>query len=495
VSAAARDEGGGETRRVARAAAISGIATVVAALAGVGRVKLYAVFLGAAGVGVISQVQNLQNTLNVLAMLGVGLGVSRDIARARGRGDGVAVRRVYSTARVLVLGASLAGVAAVALFSRRLSILLFGDPGYAWLLLWTAPTLLFATLSRALTQVLGGFAEYGVTARYTLASSGLSVAFLVLLLPALGLPGAGLALPLTALASWVVVELLFRRQHPELRAAGFGYHPSVGRALLAVGAASLIIGTADQLALLAIRTRLIQAQGLEANGWFQGVWGLSQHVLTAAISFQGAYSFARVSELRDPVARSAETDRTLRMTLLLVTPMAAGMILLREPMVRVFLSPEFEPSLPLFAPQAAGTLLRAVGLAIGIGALAVAPLKAWLWIGLGTSGCFVLSYWLLAGGQGLMAAPTAYAISGAFHVLASWYVMRRYGGLRLDRSMVRFTGISLLLVVATFVVADRSLLSYAWGGLLLAGWGLLGITRDEGRKLLRVLAGRFGRRP
>ena len=61
---------GASMRPVLKAAGASSTAAVVSALAGAVRVKVYAVFLGPAGVGIASQVQTVTNTLQVLASLG-----------------------------------------------------------------------------------------------------------------------------------------------------------------------------------------------------------------------------------------------------------------------------------------------------------------------------------------------------------------------------------------------------------------------------------------
>ena len=80
-------------RRLVEAAAASGLASVVATLTGLVRVKLYALLLGVAGVGVISQVQNLHNLLSVVAMMGLGFGIARQVARARSAGEAEAVQK------------------------------------------------------------------------------------------------------------------------------------------------------------------------------------------------------------------------------------------------------------------------------------------------------------------------------------------------------------------------------------------------------------------
>ena len=262
-------------RRLARAAAASAVATVILAAGGVVRVKLYAVFLGASGLGVISQIQSLLNALAVLAMLGTGVGISREVARARG-GAGAAASppTVLATARLLAGGTALLLAGGMVLAAEPLSRLLLGARDYRLLVGLAAPVLLFTILARLTTEALNGYGDYRRNAVGMIASAALSVSFALPLLWMLQLPGAVLALLLGSAGTWGVVHMLFRWGHPD--AAGRGARPDrdTARTLVRLGGVSLAIATADQLALLTVRSRLIHLHGVEANGLFQGVWGL-----------------------------------------------------------------------------------------------------------------------------------------------------------------------------------------------------------------------------
>jgi len=469
-------------RRLVEAAAASGLASVVATLTGFLRVKLYALLLGVAGVGVISQVQNLHNLLSVVAMMGLGFGIARQVARARSAGDAEAVQSVLATARVLVGGASFVLVAAVLLLAGPLSTWLLGDPRYASLLRIAAPAVAFAALGRVLHEVLNGHSSYWATSLSTLISSVLGVALLGPLMLWMGLKGAAAALPAAAFIAWLVVVLMFRKTRPELKHAAPGAVAATARILLTLGAATLTIAVADQVALLLIRVQLIRWHGLTANGWFQGVWGLSQCLLNVTVVFLGSYAVASISGLPQRSQRHAELHRSLRMTLLLTVPMAAAMILLREPLVRLFLSEEFLPAVPFFPYQAGGILCRAVGLSLGIGLLTSEPARGWLLLGLSAPAAFLGTFWLLAGSHEVLAAPAAYLISGLVYALFAAFLTRRHLHLQLRRRELRILLAAAVLLVALVMVADASPRSYVIGAGLLLTWFVLSVRLDELKK-------------
>lgn len=466
-------------RRLVEAAAASGAASVVATLTGFVRVKLYALLLGVAGVGVISQVQNLHNLLSVVAMMGLGFGIARQVARARGAGEAEAVQSVLATARLLTGAASFVLVAAVLLFAEPLSAWLLGDPSYAWLLRVSAPALAFAALGRVLHEVLNGHGAYWATSLSTLIASVLGVALLAPLMLWMGLEGAATALPVAAFAAWLVVVLVFHRTRPELTHASPGVAGDTARILLRLGAATLAIATADQVALLLIRAQLIRWHGLAANGWFQGVWGLSQYLLNVTVVFLSSYAVASISELPRREERHAELHRSLRMTLLLTVPMAAGMILFREPLVRIFLSEEFLPAVPFFPYQAGGILFRAVGLALGIGLLASEPARGWLVLGLSAPVSFLATFWVLAGSHDVLAAPVAYLVSGLVYAVLAALLTRRYLHLHLRRRELRILLTAVVLLAIQVRIADASLGSMAMGAGLLLFWFAASVRLDE----------------
>jgi O-antigen/teichoic acid export membrane protein len=452
------------------------------------------VFLGAAGVGVISQVQALQNTLGVLSSLGMGVGISREVARARGCGDEASARAVVRTARALGLGMSLLLVTAVALAARPVATLLLGDPKYAPLFLLALPALVPNTLSRMLGDVLNGRRDVRANAINGIVTSLLGIAILPILLWRLGVTGAALSLSISATVTWIVIAALLRRRHPDLRGAGVAIERPVARTLLGIGAASLFLSAIDQVIVLVMRSRMIAAAGVHGNGLFQGVWGLSQYSLNIAVAFLTTYAFARVQESRDPAELRRETNHALRTTLLMMAPLSASLVLGRRLLIEIFLSREFAPAAPLFAWQATGDLIRAAGGAAGVGLLAVVSPGVWIAVGLCGSLSFIGIFLLLVARTGILAGSQAWMLSGAIYLVATCVVMRRRAELRFEPRLRLLALSSAALLGGMILVADGSPRSYVWGGALLLAWSATAVRPAELRGAWRRVRGRLSRR-
>lgn len=484
---------GASMRPVVKAAGASSTAAVVSALTGAVRFKLYAVLLGPAGVGVVSQVQALANTLVVLSSLGVGVGLTREIAQARGSGDAGRATKAAATARGLGVGLASVLSLAVVVLARPLASRLLGDAGYAWLLILAVPTLVFTTLGRVIGEIVSGLRDYVLSAAATIVTSVVGLIVAGVLVVRFGLPGAAASIAIGALVSWLVLSGMLRRSHPELARTGFAVHGDVAKALLSVGAASLTLAIADQLILLALRARLIAQEGIAGNGLFQGVWGLSQTSLAIAVAFLMSYSFARLQEVTAREDRVRETNHAVRMILLLMAPLTAGVILGRFLLIRIFLSDQFLPAAPLFAWQAIGDLLSATGRALGVGVLAVASVRTWLTLGLVGSGTFLVAFLLLVGTQGILAGPQAWAVAGVLYLAATYVVMRRTLDLTLYPRCRQLAWASAGLVGGAAWVADGSLRSYALGAGLVAAWCAVAVRMSDVREVLEALRRRLGR--
>jgi O-antigen/teichoic acid export membrane protein len=188
-----------------------------------------------------------------------------------------------------------------------------------------------------------------------------------------------------------------------------------------------------------------------------------------------------------------ETNHALRTTLLMMAPLSASLVLGRGLLIEIFLSREFAPAAPLFAWQASGDLLRAVGGAAGVGLLAVAPPGVWIAVGLCGSLSFIGIFLLLVAKTGIAAGSQAWMLSGIVYLSVTWVVMRRRAGLRLD-SRSRLLGVSsTALLGATILLADGSLRSYLWWGVLLLAWSVTAVRAAEVRGAWARVRRRLGR--
>lgn len=468
-------------RKTLRAAAASGTGTAASIAAGLVRVKLLAVFLGPAGLGVVSQLTSLVQTLSVGANLGLGVAVTKSMAQARGRGDDATARLAASTSFLTV--AASAAVAAIALLAAApvAASGLLGDPRLAYAVAACTGAVLFGALTQIGNDIANGLRDVRTTTLSAIAGSAVSVALVSALVPSLRLKGAVACVPLMAIAGTVIsLGILVARQRrmllPPPRPA---FSAPLLRTFAKIGFASLAMGLADQLVLLGIRTDLIRRFGPEANGFFQGTFGISQQIVAVAVAFHGAYSFPKVSEARTNEEANHEVQEAFRVTVLLLGAAAGSLVLGRHLLVHGLLSPQFTTSLGYLPWQAAGHFARGAGLAIALGVLPRAGVRAWAMLGIGGAALFGGWHAVLTPYLGATAPSVAWCLAGWAFLAAAYWQLRRATAFRIGRR-----GAAVLLLAGPVLAGLARLSDHGWkggagGAVLLAAWLSVAIRPDD----------------
>jgi PST family polysaccharide transporter len=471
------------------------------------RVKIVAVLLLPAGVGITAQATNLLNTLTVLLFLGLGPGVAKFLAAHQAEGDDDAAARVVTTSAAALLLSSVVGFVLGILLAQPLAAWAFEDASLTILVLISlagVPFAVFYNLGRAFLQ---GHKEVRAIAIANVGSAALSFATVIPLVRIWGVTGAVVNISLTwALNAGFYWYFWIRKGGGRLfQRAAFDW--AVLRELVRYGAASLAVGAAASFALLAVRRLIITELGADANGLYQAVYGLSIQYMTLVTGAMATYSFAQLSGIASRMAEGPERreelhreiNNNVRLVLLVIVPVLAAVALLRNLGLIVFYSPEFLPAAPLFPLQALGDLFMACAWAFGLALLPLGRVAAWLLINLSAPAVFLGGAAALLPPQGLRGVVLAYAVAQALQAGLSWWYLRRATGFRLAPRNARLLALSVVALSAIAALARDDAIGYGFGAAILVAWVILAPTREElrhGWLAFRVrgqrLAARFG---
>lgn len=478
-----------------------GAATVATMVINLVRVKIVAVVLLPYGVGVTAQVTNLVNTLTVLLFLGVGPGVARFLAAYREKGDEAAAARVVTTSTAALLATSAVGLLAGFALARPLAEWALQDATLVLLVfisLLGVPFSVFYNLGRAFLQ---GHKEVRAIAIANVFSAVLSFATVIPLVRWLGVTGAAINIALTWAVNGGAYWWFWLRggRTRYFRRSAFDW--PVLRELVRYGGASLAVGAATSFALLAVRSLVIARFGADQNGLYQAVYGLSVQYMTLVTTAMATYSFAQLSgiasRLDEGPERKAELDREInnnvRLVLLVIVPVLAGVVLLRELGLVLFYSPEFLPAAQLFPLQAIGDLFMACAWAFGLALLPLGRVGPWLLINLSAPVLLFGGTTVLLPRSGLQGVVMAYALGQGVQAAVSWWYLRRKIGFRLAGPNLRLLVVSLVTLVALAVFSGGAVLDYVVAGAFLLAWFLLAPSRDELRHAMLAVGVRIER--
>jgi enterobacterial common antigen flippase len=478
-------------RRLVRSTALLGAGSAATVVAAILRAKVLATWLGPQGTGVIAQLATLTAVLVPLATLGIGNGVVALIAEARGKGDLARVARIERTAHSLTwgIGGSLAVITALA--SPWLAPAILEGRAYAWVVVVGAACVPLSAVASLRISMLQGHEAIRSMAGLNAAIAGVGIASILPLAWFLGLTGAVIQLLVVALAyAWLSGRVL-RPHGASARAAEAGgagaarasvaapaRPPRIDRSLLPpllrYGGSSLLVGLSSTLTLLILRSILVKRLGLAENGIYQVCVGVSGLYMPLILNSITATVWPQIAAERDD-ARVVETmQQAARLAFLLMTGVAAAVLIAAPVAIPLLYSSRFLPALSLLPLQFVGDYFRTGAWMFGVWLVPRNRLRPWVLFdviyGLVLLGAFLL----LVGRVGTRSVVLAYVAAHVSHSVLHYLLARRSIGFHLGAANRRLLlgSAALLLGLAAWTPHDLRgsalalLAACAWAGLV-----------------------------
>jgi O-antigen/teichoic acid export membrane protein len=445
---------------VGSVAYIGGI-NVVAFAGGLVRQKVFAVFLGPAGLGAFGLAASFLELLATLARLGAPAGLLREMRQALAQQEWSKAARVFIDVRRVTLRRTVVLGVATALLAPVLIDHLLAGVVPRWsiaLLALTAVLLLAGELCYAAMNAFGRVRTMAV-ANVTAVLLGLPVA--TWLVASWGLSGALVQLGTGALIAFVVSQRLltsiFRpgEHHPD-RIRTEDAARTVARAVR-IGMAQTLHHLAITANLLAFRSMIVARLGTAASGLYQGTMGLSRQYTIALSGGLFVYLYPRLGARANDLDDFAqELARGLGFALAVVVPAGVGLIAFRDWIVRIVFSHEFEPMIQLMGYSMLGDMATIVGEVLKLAILASGASRTYAALGLVTEAVYLGAFWVGLHAFGLPGAVGAYLAASLLGVVICGAALVRRGRLRLS---ARLTSQLLLALPIAAVVTIAP-----WGG-------------------------------
>jgi O-antigen/teichoic acid export membrane protein len=418
-------------RDIVKASFITWIGAGAMIIAALVRGKVFAIELGPAGVGTISQLSGFVVAASVVGSLSLGSGIAQYVAKFAGKGEMEDIRRVVqvSIALTLVLGVLLTLM--VWFTASHWSRWLFnGDETYASYIRLFSISIVCFSLTPTIQAVLNGLGEAFISSTVEIILTPIIIVSTFFLLKWWKIEGAILCLILISILRIAGQVAGLLRKHRDLFTNMFRLIDrravrKILSGLIKIAIGSFIIQQSDAAVQLFVRSRIIHLYSLEVNGLYQAAFAVSSQVLVPAMSFISAYAFSKVNSAKTRQERNQCTNEVLQLSFLVVVLGISALTLLRHTYIILLLSPKFLRSESLFPLQAAGEGFRQIGLAIGLGMILTSGVVTWVVVGLiwaASNAVFALIFLPM----GFWALPLHYLISGIIYFTASWGVMSRY---------------------------------------------------------------------
>ncbi len=367
------------SRMAMKAMGLFGGVQIAGILCSIIRTKLVAMWIGPVGVGLFGLFNNALEMMSTGTNLGIRSSSVRDISQALTGHDPGLVARMVSVVRKWSMWLGLAGALTTLLLAPLLSQVTFGDTTHIWGFVALSVAVLLQALTNGEYAILQGTARLkrlaSVTLWGTIVGLAVSIPLFYLLRERSILPSI-----LAYAAALAVFAWLFRnRDYPP---AVMSRHETfdMGKGFVRLGIYMTLGNFASILASYAFNSWLNINAGTEAVGYYQAGYTLLNKYTGLILTALGMEYYPRLSKVADSRIRlRAFVSQEINLAIAVMAPVVALFILLRELVVWILYTPEFNVIFSFVSWGMIGTVLRTLSWCLAFTILAKGDGKTYLW--------------------------------------------------------------------------------------------------------------------
>jgi O-antigen/teichoic acid export membrane protein len=470
----------GSYRQILRSSSIIGGASVINIALGLLRIKVAAVLLGPAGVGLIGLLTSLAGTAATVAGLGFGNVGTRQIAEATGRNDAVdaaAVRRAlfWGTLVLAILGA-----AAFWTLRSVLAVRVLGDESLAGDVGWLSIVVGLTVAAASQSALLNGMRQIDDLARLSVLSALLSTLLGVGALMVWGRSGLIAFVIAAPLASFLLGHLYVARL-PKVQTlrTPLSVLSAQWRILATLGLAFMVASLAGMFGQLLVRMLVQRQLGADALGYFVAASAISMSYIGFVLAAMGTDFYPRLTAaIRDRDAVNLMVNEQTEVALLLAGPVFLAMMGLAPWVIELLYSQSFHPAADVLHWQVLGDILKVASFPLGFIILAAGDGRTYMLTDSLAVAVLVVLTWFGLTWLGIVATGVAFFGMYVVYLPTVYWLAQRKTGFKWAATVRWLIGGLMLGAVALLLVAELSSMAGAAAGLIMsAGSGLYGFSR------------------
>ena len=418
------------------------------------RMKILAVLLGPAGIGLFGIYNNLQQMVGNAAGLGMGSSGVRQIAGARG--DENTLNRVSRVLLAAHLVQGTLAMIAVWVFRTPLAVWLTDDATLATEIGLVGIAILLMLLATAHTTLLQGLRRIGDLGRVTVI--GALAATLIGLLAVWWFGRAGLIwfLIVQPLANLMAAMFFIRKlpRDPDRPSMGLKAIWATWKPMARLGSAFMAGGLATTGTLLLVRALVTQELGLDAAGYFAAAWGITMTYVGFLLGAMGADYYPRLTEVihnRD-VANRLMNDQA-QLSLAIGGPVLLLLIGWAPWIISLLYASDFGPAATLLQWQTVGNVFKLASWAMSFAIVAGAHARIYFFMELSFNLVFLALVWLLLPIVGLDMTGVAFLVGYIVYFFTVYLLVRHLRSFRWQALSLKLFGSQTLLAAGLLAVS------------------------------------------
>ena len=373
------DKRGNISRMAMKAMGLFGGVQVAGILCSIIRTKLVALWIGPVGIGLFGLFNNALEMISTGTNLGIRSSSVRDISQAYDQQSTGIVARIVAVVRKWSLWLGLAGALLTLTLAPLLGQVTFGDANHIWGFVALSVAVLLGAITNGEYAVLQGTSRLkrlaSVTLWGTIVGLAISIPFFYLLRERSILPSI-----IAYAAALAVFAWLFRnRDYPSVK-LNTRETFDLGKGFVKLGIFMTLGNFASILASYAFNAWLNVNAGTETVGYYQAGYTLINKYTGLILTALGMEYYPRLSKVAESRMRlRAYVSQEINVAIAVMAPVVALFILLRELVVWILYTPEFNVILTFVSWGMIGTVLRTLSWCLAFTILAKGDGKTYLW--------------------------------------------------------------------------------------------------------------------
>lgn len=385
--------------------------------------KIVAVYIGPAGIALVGQFQNFSSIIMSFATGAINSGVTKYTAQYYD--DKEKKAKMLSTALMISVICSFI-VSIVLIFANKyLSIHLLKSEKYSSIFVIFGITLIVYALNSLFISILNGHKEIRKFVTVNIVTSIVSLIFTGGLVVFLGLYGALLSC-VTAQTVVFIVTIFFVVKSDWFSVDNFIKGVDKEN-LIKLGKYSLMAITTAltvPVSQIFVRNYIADTISLDAAGYWQGIWKISEVYLTIITTSLGVYYLPRLSEITDDKELRKEIFSGYKILLPIVAVIAIFIYFIKVPLIHILFTDKFMPMIPLFKYQLLGDFIKMASWILGFLLLAKAMTRWFIATEIIFTLTFVILSKVLIDKFGIVGVTQAFAINYFIHLIFMIWLFR-----------------------------------------------------------------------
>ncbi|MFR7824712.1 MAG: oligosaccharide flippase family protein [Odoribacter splanchnicus] len=321
---------------------IVGSAQIVNIVIGILRTKLFAVFLGPTGVGLLGLFQSIVDIIKNVTGLGLNVSAVKFVAEANAEKDNELVSAIIAILKKWGIITGLAGTIITISLNAPLSEFTFGNSLYRFPIIALSTTLFFTSVAQMYLGILQGLREMK---HFVLASVwGYLLGFLITI-PMVYFGGQNsvvYVIIINSVTLFLSTNYYFRKIKYRYIKNSFSEVLRKGKKIVQLGSYMTFTTIVATLTLYIIRQYILTHDSMEGVGIFQASWSLAIIYIGIILNAMGADYYPRLAMISDNDSRlNILTNEQTMVTLLIGSPVVILMLLFMPVSVRILYSESF----------------------------------------------------------------------------------------------------------------------------------------------------------